>query len=42
MELPFVVATLTRRGLLTPGRPNRVAAQLHAASVGHPVDIEQL
>ncbi|MEU5551734.1 MULTISPECIES: AMP-binding protein [unclassified Micromonospora] len=30
MGLPFVVTTLTRRGLLTPGRPIRVAAQLHA------------
>ncbi|MFD2763956.1 AMP-binding protein [Micromonospora eburnea] len=30
MDLPFVVATLTRRGLLTPGRPIRVAAQLGA------------
>ncbi|MET8352852.1 MULTISPECIES: AMP-binding protein [unclassified Micromonospora] len=30
MDLPFVVATLTRRGLLTPGRPIRVAAQLNA------------
>lgn len=30
MELPFVVATLTRRGLLTPGRPIRVASQLSA------------
>ncbi|MFC4016714.1 AMP-binding protein [Micromonospora sp. GCM10011542] len=30
MDLPFIVATLTRRGLLTPGRPIRVAAQLGA------------
>ncbi|RIV38913.1 AMP-binding protein [Micromonospora radicis] len=30
MDLPFVVGTLTRRGLLTPGRPTRVAAQLNA------------
>ncbi|MER6755552.1 AMP-binding protein [Micromonospora echinofusca] len=30
MDLPFVVATLTRRGLLAPGRPIRVAAQLQA------------
>ncbi|MDH6465102.1 acyl-CoA synthetase (AMP-forming)/AMP-acid ligase II [Micromonospora sp. A200] len=30
MDLPFVVATLTRRGLLTPGRPIRVASQLQA------------
>ncbi|MER7455406.1 AMP-binding protein [Micromonospora sp. NPDC126480] len=30
MDLPFVVTTLTRRGLLTPGRPVRVAAQLNA------------
>ncbi|MGN9774925.1 AMP-binding protein [Micromonospora sp. H33] len=30
MDLPFVVATLTRRGLLTPGRPIRVASQLGA------------
>jgi acyl-CoA synthetase (AMP-forming)/AMP-acid ligase II len=30
MDLPFVVTTLTRRGLLTPGRPIRVAAQLGA------------
>ncbi|MEU5944069.1 AMP-binding protein [Micromonospora sp. NPDC047465] len=30
MDLPFVVATLTRRGLLAPGRPIRVAAQLGA------------
>ncbi|OKI67855.1 AMP-binding protein [Micromonospora sp. CB01531] len=30
MDLPFVVATLTRRGLLNPGRPIRVAAQLDA------------
>ena len=30
MDLPFVVATLTRRGLLTPGRPIRVASQLNA------------
>ena len=30
MDLPFIVATLTRRGLLTPGRPVRVAAQLSA------------
>ena len=25
MDLPFIVATLTRRGLLTPGSPVRVA-----------------
>ncbi|MEU5721158.1 AMP-binding protein [Micromonospora sp. NPDC047738] len=30
MDLPFVVATLTRRGLLNPGRPIRVATQLGA------------
>ncbi|MFI7433492.1 AMP-binding protein [Micromonospora haikouensis] len=30
MDLPFTVATLTRRGLLTPGPPIRVAAQLNA------------
>ncbi|MDM4721877.1 AMP-binding protein [Micromonospora sp. WMMA1363] len=30
MDLPFIVATLNRRGLLTPGRPIRVAAQLDA------------
>ncbi|WP_405114843.1 AMP-binding protein [Micromonospora sp. NBC_01405] len=30
MDLPFIVATLTRRGLLTPGRPTRIAAQLGA------------
>ncbi|MGN9811859.1 AMP-binding protein [Micromonospora sp. BQ11] len=30
MDLPFVVATLTRRGLLTPGRPVRIASQLGA------------
>ena len=30
MDLPFIVATLTRRGLLTPGSPIRVAAQLNA------------
>ncbi|WP_422744704.1 AMP-binding protein [Micromonospora sp. WMMD754] len=30
MDLPFIVATLTRRGLLTPGRPIRVASQLNA------------
>ncbi|WP_200208738.1 AMP-binding protein [Micromonospora coerulea] len=30
MDLPFIVATLTRRGLLTPGRPIRVASQLGA------------
>jgi acyl-CoA synthetase (AMP-forming)/AMP-acid ligase II len=29
-DLPFVVATLARRGLLNPGPPHRVAAQLHA------------
>ncbi|MBO4209374.1 AMP-binding protein [Micromonospora echinofusca] len=29
-DLGFVVATLTRRGLLTPGSPVRVAAQLNA------------
>ncbi|MEV1331817.1 AMP-binding protein [Micromonospora costi] len=30
MDLPFVVTTLTRRGLLSPGRPIRVASQLNA------------
>jgi acyl-CoA synthetase (AMP-forming)/AMP-acid ligase II len=30
LDLPFIVATLTRRGLLTPGRPIRVASQLGA------------
>lgn len=30
MDLPFIVATLTRRGLLTPGHPVRVASQLAA------------
>ncbi|GAA4143122.1 hypothetical protein GCM10022251_01240 [Phytohabitans flavus] len=30
MITPFVVATLTRRGLLAPGSPLRVAAQLNA------------
>ncbi|MFJ6196767.1 AMP-binding protein [Micromonospora sp. NPDC092111] len=30
MDLPFIVATLTKRGLLTPGHPVRVAAQLGA------------
>ncbi|MEV1288390.1 AMP-binding protein [Micromonospora sp. NPDC049679] len=30
MDLPFVIATLTRRGLLTPGSPVRVAAQLNS------------
>ncbi|MEV7329816.1 AMP-binding protein [Micromonospora sp. NPDC093244] len=30
MDLPFIVATLTRRGLLTPGRPVRIASQLNA------------
>ncbi|MFV2018587.1 AMP-binding protein [Micromonospora sp. LOL_023] len=30
MELPFVMATLTRRGLLTPGSPVRTFAQLSA------------
>jgi acyl-CoA synthetase (AMP-forming)/AMP-acid ligase II len=30
LDLPFIVATLTRRGLLTPGRPIRVASQLNA------------
>jgi acyl-CoA synthetase (AMP-forming)/AMP-acid ligase II len=30
MITPFVVATLTRRGLLTPGSPVRVASQLNA------------
>ncbi|MFI7430217.1 AMP-binding protein [Micromonospora sp. NPDC049836] len=30
MDLPFIVATLTRRGLLTPGHPIRVASQLNA------------
>ncbi|MET7706131.1 AMP-binding protein [Micromonospora sp. NPDC005413] len=30
MDLPFVIATLTRRGLLTPGRPIRIASQLNA------------
>jgi acyl-CoA synthetase (AMP-forming)/AMP-acid ligase II len=29
-DLPFVVATLIRRGLLAPGRPIRVASQLNA------------
>jgi acyl-CoA synthetase (AMP-forming)/AMP-acid ligase II len=28
VDLPFIIATLTRRGLLTPGSPIRVAAQL--------------
>ncbi|MDG4762851.1 hypothetical protein O7632_01780 [Solwaraspora sp. WMMD406] len=28
MELPFVITTLARRGVLTPGNPMRVAAQL--------------
>ncbi|MGC5051277.1 AMP-binding protein [Micromonospora sp. DT48] len=30
MDLPFIVTTLTRRGLLAPGRPIRVASQLNA------------
>ncbi|MEV4753794.1 AMP-binding protein [Micromonospora sp. NPDC049559] len=30
MALPFVVATMTRRGMLTPGSPVRIAAQLNA------------
>ncbi|GAA4463546.1 AMP-binding protein [Phytohabitans houttuyneae] len=30
MITPFAVATLTRRGLLTPGSPVRIAAQLNA------------
>ncbi|MEJ3743380.1 AMP-binding protein [Actinomycetes bacterium KLBMP 9797] len=30
MITPYVVATLTRRGLITPGPPMRVAAQLNA------------
>ena len=30
MDLPFVVATLTRRGLLRPGSPARIAAQMQA------------
>jgi acyl-CoA synthetase (AMP-forming)/AMP-acid ligase II len=30
MDLPFFVATLSRRGLLTPGSPIRVASQLSA------------
>ncbi|WFE95712.1 AMP-binding protein [Micromonospora sp. WMMD987] len=30
MDLPFIVATLTRRGLLNPGHPVRVASQLAA------------
>jgi acyl-CoA synthetase (AMP-forming)/AMP-acid ligase II len=30
MDLPFTIATLTRRGLLTPGPPIRIAAQLNA------------
>ncbi|ASW53054.1 AMP-binding protein [Plantactinospora sp. KBS50] len=30
MDLPFTVATLTRRGLLNPGSPVRIAAQLTA------------
>ncbi|NGM12796.1 AMP-binding protein [Verrucosispora sp. WMMA2044] len=30
MDLPFIVTTLTRRGLLAPGRPIRVASQLSA------------
>ncbi|MFF0654894.1 AMP-binding protein [Micromonospora tulbaghiae] len=30
MDLPFIAATLTRRGLLTPGGPIRVASQLNA------------
>ncbi|HEY3007855.1 MAG TPA: AMP-binding protein [Micromonosporaceae bacterium] len=29
-DLPFVVATLARRGLLTPGPPHRMVAQLYA------------
>ncbi|MGC4894457.1 AMP-binding protein [Micromonospora sp. DT31] len=30
MDLPFIAATLTRRGLLTPGGPIRVVSQLNA------------
>ncbi|MGC4807994.1 AMP-binding protein [Micromonospora sp. DT233] len=30
MDLPFTAATLVRRGLLTPGPPVRIAAQLNA------------
>jgi hypothetical protein len=30
MDLAFLVATLTRRGMLNPGSPIRVAAQLAA------------
>ena len=30
MDLPFIAATQTRRGLLTPGRPIRVVSQLNA------------
>lgn len=30
VDLPFLIATLGRRGLLTPGAPRRVAAQLSA------------
>jgi acyl-CoA synthetase (AMP-forming)/AMP-acid ligase II len=30
MDLPFIVTTLARRGLLNPGLPHRVAAQLYA------------
>ncbi|MFB9234818.1 AMP-binding protein [Plantactinospora siamensis] len=29
MDLPFVVATLTRRGMLSPGAPGRVLSQLN-------------
>ncbi|MEV4809505.1 AMP-binding protein [Micromonospora avicenniae] len=30
MDLPFMVTTMTRRGLLTPGQPIRIASQLNA------------
>jgi acyl-CoA synthetase (AMP-forming)/AMP-acid ligase II len=30
VDLPFLIATLTRRGLLNPGSPIRIAAQLNA------------
>jgi acyl-CoA synthetase (AMP-forming)/AMP-acid ligase II len=30
MDLPFIVTTMARRGLLNPGPPHRVAAQLRA------------
>ena len=30
MDLPFIAATLTRRGLLAPGGPIRVVSQLNA------------